>query len=536
LRGAPSSDFRPHAASVIFLLVGIACTAVLVVTSQLVYNRNENRALQVRAGDGAALMTESMPGIQTALATGGELAQATQANVTSFDVYMSHYLPKGGPAVSFSLWELPPRSRVARIVAYVGQKPFLAQGTTLAQKDLEQALQAPRLLAMWKLEKGPNERMGFAYSPANTYYVVYEENALLGSGRARIGSTPAFAHMHYAIYIGAPRAANLVATNAGSLPLSGRTASVTIPYGKNTFTLVMSSTTSLEGSFDKNLPWLFFWLGLAVSFAGAVLVERLVRRRELAEAMAGRLDEVAAENHRLYSEQRTIADTLQGALLPQELPSSPGVQVDARYLAGVDGVDVGGDWYDVIKVDERSFFFVVGDVSGRGLPAATVMAELRYAIRAFVSEGKSPAEILTALSAMREADTDGLFATVLCGHIDLTSHIMHLASAGHFHPLLIGDGQSRFVEGPVGAPIGVKGREPFQSTHIEIPASGTLLAFTDGLVEKRGEVIDVALARLRTAASRSGEPLGRLLDRLIKEFNGADSEDDTALLGVRWTS
>ena len=118
------------------------------------------------------------------------------------------------------------------------------------------------------------------------------------------------------------------------------------------------------------------------------------------------LERIAEENRRLYSEQRTIAQTLQHALLPEALPKIQGVETGARYEAGVEGVDIGGDWYDLIALDDHRLLLVVGDVSGRGVRAAATMASLRYAIHAYAAQNDPPATILTKLSKLVNVGSD----------------------------------------------------------------------------------------------------------------------------------
>ena len=153
----------------------------------------------------------------------------------------------------------------------------------------------------------------------------------------------------------------------------------------------MTPVEELGGTLLARLQWLLLGFGLVLTVGAAALTERLVRRREQAQRLADQLGVVADENARLYAEQRTVAQTLQHSLLPETLPETPELTVRARYIAGVAEIDIGGDWYDVIELDNGNVLFVVGDVSGRGLRAATVMASLRYAIRAYAAQGDDPA-------------------------------------------------------------------------------------------------------------------------------------------------
>ncbi len=245
---------------------------------------------------------------------------------------------------------------------------------------------------------------------------------------------------------------------------------------------------------------------------------------------------LATDNATLYAEQRSVAQTLQHSLLPETLPDPPGLVVAARYIAGAVDVDIGGDWYDVVPVDDDHVFFAVGDVSGRGLTAGTIMASLRYAIRAYAAQGDDPATVLRRLAALIDVGDSGHFATVLCGLIDVPRHVVTIANAAHPEPLLVDGSRARFVSTNVGVPIGVERRQPYVPITLTVPPGGALLAFTDGLVERRGEVLDVGLERLREAAAHNHASIGALLDDLGDRLTPDGAADDIAILGVQWKS
>jgi serine phosphatase RsbU (regulator of sigma subunit) len=205
-----------------------------------------------------------------------------------------------------------------------------------------------------------------------------------------------------------------------------------------------------------------------------------------------------------------------------------------RYLAGVEGVDIGGDWYDVLPLDDDRLLFVIGDVSGRGLRAATIMASLRYAIHAYAAQGDEPASILTKLSQLLDIGRDGAFATVLCGTIDPAAHQVTVASAGHLPPLLIAAGAADFVRMKTGLPVGVDAGVPYESATITVPEHGTVLVYTDGLIERRSEGLDVGLERLRDATLGVDGTIEHLLSHVVGALAEAGADDDTAILGLRW--
>ncbi len=342
-----------------------------------------------------------------------------------------------------------------------------------------------------------------------------------------IGPHSPDAGLNIAIYFGSAMKPNdLVASTNVRLPFSGPVSKAVVPFGTSTLTLVASPRTALPGALSAALPWAIGAAGIALTVVIAVLVERLVRRRQHAE-------DLAAENDRLYRQQRNVAVTLQRALLPREFPDIPGVEFASRYVPGTRGTEVGGDWYSVIKDGDRRCYFVVGDVSGRGVTAAAVMAQLRFTIRTLASLGYNPAAILQLASDDLDIGTSGHFATVLVGLIE--DQNLTVASAGHFPPLLInGDGVD-FVPVKVGVPLGIPPRS-FEMAAVPLPAEGTLVVFTDGLVETRSAPIDQGLERLRIVA-RSHRAAGpdELVTAIMDEMIPNGSEDDTALLAIRWS-
>ncbi len=206
----------------------------------------------------------------------------------------------------------------------------------------------------------------------------------------------------------------------------------------------------------------------------------------------------------------------------------------ARYVAGVAGLEVGGDWYDVIRTDDDRCVFFVGDVSGSGLNAATLMASLRYAARAYIAQGDSIQTVLVKLSELHDIERDQHFATVLAGDIDITGRRVTLVSAGHFAPLLVSDGMAQFLDVPVEPPIGVAPISEPRAVTYEVPPNSTLIAFTDGLVERRGESIDEGLGRLRDNARSESSGPAEMVDALTTRLIADSAPDDTIVLAIRW--
>jgi serine phosphatase RsbU (regulator of sigma subunit) len=531
--GSPSDRRWTLGLPALTLVVGLLVTLALALVSHSQYTSNESRLLRLRVNDAGAILTTALPALQSNLASAAELAEATSGNVGKFDRFVAPSLAGATPQFrSISLWQIHRLGNGPLTV--VGTAPRLAASAAKASAFLSRTAANGRLGVIGLLT-APEPRLGYAYAAGR--YIVYAETKLQAARQARIQKRSAFAGLNDALYLGrAVRPQELLTTNVAHLPLPGPTASITVPFGDNALTLMMSSRGTLAGSLPKDLPWSIAVLGVLLTGAATMMTLRLTHRRRAAEELARRLEVSATENRRLYAEQRTIAQTLQHALLPDALPQGPHLEASARYEAGELGVDVGGDWYDVIELDERRLLLVVGDVSGRGLRAATTMASLRYAIRAYAAEGDAPPAILTKVSRLVSVADTGQLATILCVLVDTEQRTISVSSAGHLPPLFIGDDGARYLEGDLGLPIGVESGAIYDARRFALPETGTIVAFTDGLVERRGESIDDGLERARIVAAGDEAELRELLERLVAAVPGGRGEDDIAIVGVRWNT
>jgi PAS domain S-box-containing protein len=249
-------------------------------------------------------------------------------------------------------------------------------------------------------------------------------------------------------------------------------------------------------------------------------------------ATQDRLDEAQV---RLGS-QRDLIDQFQAATLAA-LPTVPGVSIDAGYYPAVGASRLGGDWYDAFLVDEHTLGLAVGDVSGHGIPAVATMAQLRNVLRAYAYEGSAPAEVLARLNLYVVQSRVGDLATVLYGTYDLRTRVFRWSHAGHPPPVLVSaTGAAEVHLAPGQRPVGF-----FESTatdlehELTVPLGGQLVLYTDGLIERRGESLDVGLERLRAAAGalvgRSAGTCRRLRDLCVED----DHEDDVCILTLRAT-
>lgn len=244
----------------------------------------------------------------------------------------------------------------------------------------------------------------------------------------------------------------------------------------------------------------------------------------------------ALERAAAADERRMIAETLQNSLLPSRLPDLEHLALAARYLPGAHGTRAGGDWYDVIPLDGGRVAIVVGDVVGQGAQAAAVMGQLRSALAAYLLEGHDPAGALGHLDRFAHRVPGAAGSTVTALVLDPPSGRLTWARAGHPPPLLLGPGGARFLEDATGTVLAVRGRPPYVAGHAALAPGDTVVLYTDGLVERRDELVDDGLERLRRAGGRAyGLAPVALADALLAECldAAAGHADDIALMVAR---
>jgi GAF domain-containing protein/anti-sigma regulatory factor (Ser/Thr protein kinase) len=261
--------------------------------------------------------------------------------------------------------------------------------------------------------------------------------------------------------------------------------------------------------------------------------ERLTLLRTLGQLAAQALDRA-----HLYEARHEVASRLQTSLLPDALPELDDAQVAARYLAGTAGLEVGGDWYDVIELGDGRLGLAAGDVVGRGLQAAATMGRLRSALAALAPECRGPADLLERLDAFAGRGEGLPMATVVYALVDPSAAMVEYACAGHPPPLLVDpDGAASVLPGgrsaPLGAPLGPRRTQ----ARARLEPGSSLLLYTDGLVERRGEPLDHGFERLAAAAAaHAGCEPDELCARVLDDLVGADERrDDVALLCARTT-
>lgn len=251
--------------------------------------------------------------------------------------------------------------------------------------------------------------------------------------------------------------------------------------------------------------------------------------RQLSQAVAA-----AVEAQRSYDEEHRIAVTLQRSLLQSRLPDVPGLEMAVRYEPAGAQTEVGGDFYELTMLDGR-LLVAIGDVAGHSLHAATVMAEVRHAVRAYAVEGHSPATVLDLVNRFMRTVLPQDSATLCLMTLEPSTGVVRLASAGHLPPLLRTDTGVRFLEahGPL---LGINAPRAAEAEFL-LPPGGTLVLYTDGLVERRDTDIDVGLDLLAKASADVDQDLDAYTRRLVRQLAGSGQQaDDIAVVALRRAS
>ena len=246
-------------------------------------------------------------------------------------------------------------------------------------------------------------------------------------------------------------------------------------------------------------------------------------------------DTLGQKNEALAAYERAhhVASTLQRALLPQELPDLPGIVFDGVYVPGRSEAQVGGDWYDALRLADGRVLITIGDVVGSGLQAAVIMAAMREVVRGVAQVYADPATMIDAADRTLKAEHPDRLVTAFVGVFDPVARTMSYCSAGHPLPLV------RYADGTVadlpshGLPLGLRGRDDCDTRTFAIPDGSTLLFYTDGLVESTKDILEgerrVRAALADPGIAASADLAQALHDEVLRE----GAHDDVAILAMR---
>jgi PAS domain S-box-containing protein len=245
----------------------------------------------------------------------------------------------------------------------------------------------------------------------------------------------------------------------------------------------------------------------------------------------------AEERLRLrHDEEHRVALRLQRALLPAGVVSIPGFDVATHYAAAENALEVGGDWYETFTLADGRLGVAVGDVVGHSLEAAMAMGQLRSGFLALSTFAERPGRLLDAADAFAVTHAITDFATACCAFLDPVSGVVSYASAGHPPMVLVPEhGPAVWLDGARSAPLGVGLDRPRDDATVVMAPGAVLVAFSDGLVERRGEALDVGLARLGAVVDAHRHlPVGDLGRTIVVEMmTTAGFEDDVVVACVR---
>jgi PAS domain S-box-containing protein len=244
----------------------------------------------------------------------------------------------------------------------------------------------------------------------------------------------------------------------------------------------------------------------------------------------------ALDRAQLFEFQRSIASTLQRAMLTEQPVAPTNVAVAARYVPAVAELSVGGDWYDVVPIDDTRVAIAVGDIVGRGINAAAAMGQLRSASSAIARTTDSAVEAVARLDRFAHGVEGARATTLLYGVVDSANGTLRYTSAGHPPALVVEeDGTATFLQDARGWPLGVADPDRARPEAVAVlPPGSTIVLYTDGLVERRTERLEVGFGRLAdAAAARAALPVEEFCDELLDELVADGHPDDVALVALR---
>ncbi len=257
-------------------------------------------------------------------------------------------------------------------------------------------------------------------------------------------------------------------------------------------------------------------------------VQDVTERRAAEEALA-----VAAANAEAAAREHSIADQLQRSLLPQKAFDLEHLEVATYYRAGVEGTQVGGDWYDVIELGGGRTALVVGDVMGRGVRAAAVMGQLRAAVRAYARLDLPPADLLESLDGLVRDIGEDQIVTCVYAVFDPADQVLRFANAGHLPPIVATPaGDTRLVGGDENPPLGI-GAVNLRQHEVDLASNARVVLYTDGLVERRGEDLELGIETLARHVAELTGPVDGVPEELVAAMLPEGPDDDVAILVAR---
>jgi serine phosphatase RsbU (regulator of sigma subunit) len=524
--GALRRSLRP--VSLVALLVALAVTGGIAWTVHSAVRSQEHRLLKERTAELALVFNSAVDAISPAMMEQGTVLRVSHGARAAYDDAAAAAVKASNGQTSFA-W-LKPTSDGSGFVVAAAAGTSLHDGEVIADaraQTMRAALGTPQLVATPVI--GSQRVLGFALGPpaAPAGTVIYREQPLGPVAAPRQAGTAPFSELDVVLYA-VPRVQpeQVLVSTTKTLPLRGYVRDTVIPAGATKWLMSVKARQPLVGGLTAHADWLALGAGILGSLLAAAVVEISARRRNAALA--------------LYEAEHQIAETLQRSLLPT-LPSLPGLDLAARYLASGTGQQVGGDWFDVFPISGGRVGLVVGDVIGHDLTAASEMSQIRSALRAYAVDGDAPSLVITRLDrlvdALRLTQLVTIFYAVLEPPDPDGRRVFRYSNAGHLPPVLrradgtveqLGGGGSAVL----GAPIAIEHTEEVNA----VDPGDLLVMFTDGLVEVPGGSLDDGLARLgETIGQQSKGDAEAVCEQVLAGVSRESLRDDIALLAVRIT-
>jgi serine phosphatase RsbU (regulator of sigma subunit) len=511
--------------TVVAMLTVLVGTAAGVWGIRTLQRSQEDKLLQERTSEVGLILTQSASAIPARLKAHGAVLNATGRSTKAYDQTASSDVTANGGRAAFA-WLRPQGS--GSFVVLAAQGEGLAVGQVISDERaaiMSRAMSAADLVPSGVI--GPRRLLGFALGEpsAPTGTVLYQESTLGPVvNPPRAAATDPFSDLEVALY-STPTAIGreIIVGTSTDLPLTGAVRRQKLPVGTASWLLVVKAKRPLVGDVAATAPWFALVAGLVATGLIGGIVETGARRRKVAES--------------LLVKERETAETFQRSLLPH-LPAMPGLDLGARYLASGRGQQVGGDWFDVFPVAGDRVGIVIGDVMGHDLAAASGMAQVRSALRAYALEGECPAAALDLLerfvTTLHVTELVTVLYAVLGPAAADGSRQLSWSNAGHLPPLLRQpDGEVQSLTDGASLLIGTGLSVPHLSGTRTLAAGSTLLLFTDGLVEQPGRSLDEAIDALATAVTSCAGGAEELCDIVLNTAPEASRRDDIAVLAVR---
>jgi serine phosphatase RsbU (regulator of sigma subunit) len=514
-------------ASLITLLVTLGITVAGTWATDLAVRGQERLLLKERTAEVGLVLNSAIAAIPEALNEQATVLRVSDGSRTAYEKTATTAAAAAPGALTYA-WVR--RAAAGGFVVLAEAGPALHDGQVIDDDrttTLEQALSSDTLVASRVVS---DRRLLFALGPpaAPAGTVLYREQMLGPVAPPRQAGTAPFSELEVTLYATPDDSVpQVLVSTTKQLPLTGSVHRQLLDVGDAKWLLAVKARRPLVGSLTSKAPWFTLAAGVLGALLIAAVVEISARRRNSAIS--------------LYETEHQVAETLQRSLLPA-LPDLPGLDLAARYIASGAGQQVGGDWFDVFPIAGARVGLVVGDVIGHDLTAASEMAQIRSALRAYAVDGDPPAEVITRLDRLVDALRLTQLVTVFYGVLDPPDpdggRLLHYSNAGHLPPIVrradgrietIADGSSAVL----GAPMAIEHNQDA----LVVSAGDVLVMFTDGLVEVPGGSLDDGLARLGdTIAAPGGEDAEAMCEQVLVGMTPSTLRDDIALLAVRITA